>query len=56
VLFGAIVAAGCGGGPVTPSTFPPVMVCPTPVTVQSLDGNAMAVTWEPPQIVAGSHL
>jgi lysophospholipase L1-like esterase len=53
VLFGALFAAGCGGGPVTPSTLPPVIVCPTPVTAQSLDGNAMTVTYEPPQIVAG---
>jgi acyl-CoA thioesterase-1 len=52
VLFGALLATGCGGGPVTPNTLAPVLVCPAQ-TFQSPDGNAVAVTYEPPQVVAG---
>jgi lysophospholipase L1-like esterase len=46
------MAAGCGG-PTSPSTLAPVLVCPTPVTHQSLDGNATVVVYEPPQVIAG---
>jgi lysophospholipase L1-like esterase len=52
VLVGALLVTGCGG-PTSPSTLAPILVCPTPVTHQSLDGNASVVVFEPPQVVAG---
>jgi lysophospholipase L1-like esterase len=52
ILFGAFVAAGCGG-PTNPQTLGPILVCPANLTVHSLDGNASPVIYEAPQVVAG---
>jgi lysophospholipase L1-like esterase len=48
-----VLTAACGDGVVTPSTLAPIIVCPMPVTAQSVGGSAVAVTYEPPQVVAG---
>jgi lysophospholipase L1-like esterase len=52
ILLGAFLATGCGG-PTSPQTLGPILVCPANLTVQSLDGNAAPVVYEPPQVVAG---
>lgn len=52
VLFGAFLATGCGG-PTSPSPLGPTLICPVNLTVQSLDGNASPVVYDPPQVVAG---
>ena len=51
ILFGAFLAAGCGG-PTSPHTVGPVLVCPN-VALQSLDGNASPVIYDTPSVVAG---
>src|SRR4051812_23812485 len=53
ILIAGLIAAGCGGGPVTPQTLGPILVCPANLTVHSPDGNATAVVYEAPQVVAG---
>jgi lysophospholipase L1-like esterase len=53
VLVSAFLVGGCGDGVVNPSTLAPVIVCPMPVAAQSVDGNPVTVTYEPPQVVAG---
>jgi lysophospholipase L1-like esterase len=52
VVFGTLIITGCGG-PTSPQTLGPVLVCPSPLRVTSLDGNATPVAYEAPQIVAG---
>jgi lysophospholipase L1-like esterase len=52
ILLGAFLATGCGG-PTSPQTLGPILVCPVNLTVQSLDGNAIPVIYEAPQVVAG---
>ena len=52
ILFGAVLATGCGG-PISPQTLGPILVCPVNLTVPSLGGNASPVIYEPPQVVAG---
>ena len=51
-MFGAFVITGCGG-PTSPQTLGPILVCPSPVRVTSADGNATPVVYEAPQVVAG---
>ena len=52
LLIGAVLATGCGG-PTSPQTLGPILVCPANLTVQSLDGNASPVIYEPPALIAG---
>jgi len=52
ILFGAFLATGCGG-PTSPQTLGPILVCPANVVAFSPDGNASPVTYEPPSVIAG---
>ena len=52
VVFGALTITGCGG-PTSPPSLGPILVCPSPVRVTSTNGNATPVVYETPQIVAG---
>lgn len=50
-----LVAGGCG--PTTPSpppVGPPTISCPSPVTIQSLDGNPVTVNFPPPTVAGGA--
>lgn len=51
ILFGAFLATGCGG-PTSPQTLGPILVCPANLTVQSVDGNASPVIYELPTVIA----
>jgi lysophospholipase L1-like esterase len=52
ILFGACLATGCGG-PISPQTLGPILVCPTNLTVSSPGGNATPVIYEAPTLIAG---
>ena len=52
ILFGALLATGCGG-PISPQTLGPILVCPANLTVASPGGNATPVIYEAPTLIAG---
>jgi lysophospholipase L1-like esterase len=52
IVVGAFVIAACGG-PTSPQTLGPILVCPSPLRVASPDGNATPVVYDAPQVVAG---
>jgi lysophospholipase L1-like esterase len=57
-LLMALAASGCGTPaaptPPPPPTDPPTISCPVSVSAISLDGNAVAVTFPAPTVIAGA--
>jgi lysophospholipase L1-like esterase len=54
LMLCAIVAARCASNPAAPAAPSPVLTCPAAQSLQSADGQPVAIAYAPPAIVGGT--